>query len=242
MSLSPAQRHNQRIAMEQKLKQSLAVGTTESMHLLIKALETDVEQVRSLPLIADRVEHKRNVLLPKWVPTVEAYLVSGQVYANPVLAWCVIWLFDVSDLDKALDWADVAIAQQQATPERLRSNFPTFVADTMLAWAHESAGRGESIEPYFTRTFENVATKWRLHEQVTAKWYKFAGLQLLRGDDGQTSAASVDDIDTLKKADELLAIAEQHYSKAGVSTQRQTIAARIRRLEKEAKDGNSNQA
>jgi hypothetical protein len=32
MSLSPAQRHNQRIAMEQKLKQSLAVGTTESMH------------------------------------------------------------------------------------------------------------------------------------------------------------------------------------------------------------------
>ncbi|STQ13061.1 phage terminase subunit [Enterobacter cloacae] len=104
MSLSPAQRHNQRIAMEQKLKQSLAVGTTESMHLLIKALETDVEQVRSLPLIADRIEHKRNVLLPKWVPTVEAYLASGQVYANPVLAWCVIWLFDVGDLDKALEW------------------------------------------------------------------------------------------------------------------------------------------
>jgi hypothetical protein len=36
-----------------------------------------VEQVRSLPLIADR-EHKRNVLLPKWVPTVEAYLASGR--------------------------------------------------------------------------------------------------------------------------------------------------------------------
>lgn len=49
------------------------------MHLLIKALETDVEQVRSLPLIADRVEHKRNVLLPKWLPTVEAYLASGGV-------------------------------------------------------------------------------------------------------------------------------------------------------------------
>ncbi|HBL4908877.1 TPA: terminase [Enterobacter hormaechei] len=230
MSLSPAQRHNQRIAMEQKLKQSLAVGTTESMHLLIKALETDVEQVRSLPLIADRVEHKRNVLLPKWVPTVEAYLASGQVYANPVLAWCVIWLFDVSDLDKALEWADIAIAQQQATPERLRSNFPTFVADTMLAWAEESAGRGESIEPYFSRTFENVATRWRLHEQVTAKWYKFAGLQLLRGEDGQKTAAGVDDVETLQKADQLLASAEQYYSKIGVKTQRQTIAARIRKL------------
>lgn len=231
MALSPAQRHSQRIAMEQKLKRSQALGTTESMHLLIRELETDVEYVRSLPLIADRVNYKRDALLPKWVPTVEAYLASGQVYANPVFAWCVIWLFDVGDLDKALDWADIAISQKQATPDRLRSNFPTFVADTMLAWAQETAGRGESVEPYFTRTFERVANTWRLHEQVTAKWFKFAGLELLRNDDGQKTAAGVDDIETLKKADQLLAIAEKHYLKIGVKTTRQTIAARIRRLE-----------
>lgn len=46
MALSPAQRHSQRIAMEQKLKRSQALETTESMHLLIKALETDVEHAR----------------------------------------------------------------------------------------------------------------------------------------------------------------------------------------------------
>lgn len=158
MALSPAQRHSQRIAMEQKLKRSQALETTESMHLLIKALETDVEHARNLPTIADRVEFKRDVLLPRWTPTVEAYLESGQVYANPVFAWCVIWLFDVGDLDKALDWADIAISQQQATPDRLRSNFPTFVADTMLARAQETSGRGESVEPYFSRTFDRVAS------------------------------------------------------------------------------------
>ncbi len=43
MALSPAQRHSQRIAMEQKLKRSQALETTESMHLLVRALETDVE-------------------------------------------------------------------------------------------------------------------------------------------------------------------------------------------------------
>ncbi|ALD78117.1 Phage terminase, endonuclease subunit [Citrobacter portucalensis] len=145
MALSPAQRHSQRIAMEQKLKRSQALETTESMHLLIKALETDVEHARNLPTIADRVEFKRDVLLPRWTPTVEAYLESGQVYANPVFAWCVIWLFDVGDLDKALDWADIAISQQQATPDRLRSNFPTFVADTMLAWAQETSGAGKVL-------------------------------------------------------------------------------------------------
>ena len=62
MALSPAQRHSQRIAMEQKLKRSQALETTESMHLLVRALETDVEYIRSLPTIADRVEYKRNVL------------------------------------------------------------------------------------------------------------------------------------------------------------------------------------
>lgn len=160
----------------------------------------------------------------------EAYLESGQVYANPVFAWCVIWLFDVGDLDKALDWADIAISQQQATPDRLRSNFPTFVADSMLAWAQETSGRGESVEPYFSRTFERVASTWRLHEQVTAKWFKFAGLRLLRSEDGQTTAASVDDIETLEKADQLLATAEKYYLKISVKTARQTIAARIRKL------------
>ncbi|WP_394159907.1 phage terminase small subunit [Salmonella enterica] len=106
MALSPAQRHSQRIAMEQKLKRSQALETTESMHLLVKALETDVGHVRSLPTIADRIEFKRDVLLPRWVPIVEAYLESKQVYANPVFAWCVIWLFDVGELDQALEWAD----------------------------------------------------------------------------------------------------------------------------------------
>ncbi len=114
MALSPAQRHSQRIAMEQKLKRSRALDTTESMHMLIRALETDVEHVRSLPTIADRVEYKRDVLLPRWVPTVEAYLESGGVCKSG-FARCVIWLFDVGDLDKALDWTDIAISQQQAT-------------------------------------------------------------------------------------------------------------------------------
>ncbi len=77
MALSPAQRHSQRIAMEQKLKRSQALETTESMHLLIRALEKDVEHVRSLPTIADRVEYKRDVLLPRWVPTVEGKMLRN---------------------------------------------------------------------------------------------------------------------------------------------------------------------
>ncbi|ELY3760626.1 terminase [Cronobacter universalis] len=232
MALSPAQRHSQRIAMEQQLLRREAVERAESLHLQIQALNNDVAHVRGLPTIADREAYKRDVLLPKWVPTVESYLSGGQVYANPVFAWCVVWLFDAGDFEKALAWADIAIEQQQPTPEEIRSHFPAFVADTVLNWAEATAAAGESVEPYFSQTFEKVTQCWRLHEQITAKWFKFAGLMMLRDDEGQPRATALDDVETLEKADALLASAEKLYKRVGVGTMRAQIGARIRSLTK----------
>ncbi|MDG5830462.1 phage terminase small subunit [Salmonella enterica subsp. enterica serovar Newport] len=104
---------------------------------------------------------KRDVLLPRWVPTVESYLESKQVYANPVFAWCVIWLFDVGELDQALEWADIAISQQQATPVSYAANFPTFVADTMLAWRRKAPGAEKvlsRISPVRLNVWQGMAT------------------------------------------------------------------------------------
>ncbi|EPT8872314.1 phage terminase small subunit [Cronobacter dublinensis] len=232
MALSPAQRHSQRIAMEQQLLRREAVERAESLHLQIQALNNDVAHVRGLPTIADREAYKRDVLLPKWVPTVESYLSGGQVYANPVFAWCVVWLFDAGDFEKALAWADIAIEQQQPTPEEIRSHFPAFVADTVLSWAEATAAAGESVEPYFSQTFEKVTQCWRLHEQITAKWFKFAGLLMLRDDEGQPRATALDDVETLERADALLASAEKLYKRVGVGTMRAQIGARIRSLTK----------
>lgn len=231
MSLSPAQRHNQRIAMQQQQARLEEVNTTASLHLQMQEIDEDVALLRSLPTTADRVEMKRDVLLPKWLPTVESYLELGKVYANPVFAYCVIWLFDVGQYDQALDWAEIAIEQEQATPENIRSRFPAFVADQMLDWAEQASQAGEDLEPYFSRTFENVTQRWRLHEEITAKWFKFAGLLMLRDENGQARAAAVDSVETLSNADRLLAAAEAKYHKAGVGTMRKTIAARIRHLQ-----------
>ncbi|WP_031518813.1 phage terminase small subunit [Siccibacter colletis] len=233
MALSPGQRHNRRVALEQQLKAQQAADMAESLHLQIQALKTDVEMARALPTNAEREAFKRDVLIPRWQPTVDAYLASGNEYGNPVFSWFVVWLFDAGYLDKALELADVAIEQHQATPDNIRSNFPTFVADTVMAWAEDTAAMGESVEPYFSLTFEKVTQRWRLHEEITAKWYKFAGLMLLRDDNGQPRATAVDDPETLEKADALLASAERLYKKVGVTTQRAQIAARLRSLAKE---------
>lgn len=232
MGLSPAQRHNQKIAMQKQLANRQAVESLDSLHVLIQALNQDVAGLKDLPMTSDRVVHKRDVLLPKWMPTVTDYLNSGSVFVHPVFAWCVVWLFDVGELDKGLELADIAIAQHQPTPDNFRSTFPAFVADTVMAWSETTAAAGESIEPYFSRTFENVATRWRLHEEITAKWYKFAGLMLLRDDNGQPRATAVEDAETLEKAAVLLATAEKLYKRVGVGTMRNQIAARLRSLAK----------
>jgi hypothetical protein len=231
MSLSPAQRHSQRVAMQQQLARLESVNTANSLHTQVQEITADVERLRNLQMVAERVEMKRTELLPKWMPTVTSYLELGKPYANPVFAYCIIWLFDVGDYDQALDWADIAIEQGQETPGNFKTRFPAFVADQMLAWAEQASQAGEDLEPYFSRTFENVTQRWRLHEEITAKWFKFAGLLMLRDESGQARATAIDNVETLLSADRLLAAAEAKYRKVGVGTMRKTIAARIRSLQ-----------
>ncbi|WET40528.1 phage terminase small subunit [Citrobacter enshiensis] len=230
MAMSPCQRHRARVKTAQALdKREALTASPVSFHLQMLDLEKDVERLRSLTR-ADRMDMKRNVLLPRWMPTVESYLAGEIRFTNPALVYCVIWLFDTGEMGKALDWADVAISESQVTPENFKSTLPTFVADTVLEWATNEAEAGHSIEPYFSRTFENVRDKWRLHEDINAKWFKFAGLYLLRDEKGQPRATAVDDVNTLEQADALLAQAAAFNKNAGVKTMREKIRARINGL------------
>ncbi|CAI1186577.1 Phage small terminase subunit [Serratia entomophila] len=230
MAMSPCQRHRARIKAAKALDNREALTASPvSFHLQKLELEADVERLRSLPT-ADRIDMKRDELLPRWLPTVEAYLADDKRYMNLALVYCVIWLFDTGEMERALDWADIAISEGQAMPENFKSTMPAFVADTVLEWATNEAAAGHSIEPYFSRTFNNTRDKWRLHEDINAKWFKFAGLYLLRDENGAPRATAVEDVAVLEQADALLAQAEKFNKNAGVKTIRTKIAARINGL------------
>ncbi|CAI2487551.1 phage terminase small subunit [Serratia proteamaculans] len=230
MAMSPCQRHRARIKAAKALDNHEALTASPvSFHLQKLELEADVERLRSLPT-ADRIDMKRDELLPRWLPTVEAYLAGDKRYMNLALVYCVIWLFDTGEMERALDWADIAISEGQAMPENFKSTMPAFVADTVLEWATNEAAAGHSIEPYFSRTFNNIRDKWRLHEDINAKWFKFAGLYLLRDENGAPRATAVEDVAVLEQADALLAQAEKYNKNAGVKTMRTKIAARINGL------------
>ena len=231
MAMSPCQRHRARIMAAKALdNREVLTASPVSFHLQKLELEADVERLRSLPMTADRIDMKRDELLPRWLPTVEAYLAGDKRYMNPALVYCIIWLFDTGEMERALDWADIAISEGQTMPENFKSTMPAFVADTVLAWATDEAAAGHSIEPYFNRTFNNIRDKWRLHEDINAKWFKFAGLYLLRDENGAPRATAVEDVSVLEQADALLAQAEKFNKNAGVKTMRTKIAARINGL------------
>ncbi len=198
-------------------------------------LEADLKRLKAFARRADKITHKRDVLLPKWLPIVTEYLTQADkdtLHDHPIFAYCTVWLFDVGDFDQAINFAFKAIELGQPMAGSIRRKWPGFIADTVFDWAQEQAENGHSIEPYFSRVFKRVVNDWKLPEQVTAKYYKFAGLALLRSKTGEVIASHVGDIDRLQQADALLEKAASLHRHAQVKTIRNQIAMRIRALEK----------
>ncbi|EEY6614521.1 terminase, partial [Escherichia coli] len=57
--------------------------STESQHIKLLALDNDIRQLHNMELLSDKLEFKRNTLLPRWLPHAQAYLEGERVYQNP---------------------------------------------------------------------------------------------------------------------------------------------------------------
>ncbi|PKG74810.1 terminase [Shewanella sp. GutCb] len=198
------------------------------------ALEADLKRLKVFARRADKVAHKRDVLLPKWLPIVTEYLAAiekDKVDDNPIFAYCIIWLFDIDDLAQGIELGLKAIELQQPMARAIRRQWAGFISDAVFDWAEVQAENGHSIEPYFSQVFSRVINDWKLSEQITAKYYKFAGLALLRTTNGDIKPTQVGDIDRLQQADTLLEKAASLHKHAQVKTVRNKIEMRIRALE-----------
>lgn len=229
MRLSPGMRDN--LAKKGRISGVKTVVDTESLHIKLIEFEEDRKHLRSaFSTLGERIDYKRNTLIPKYKPYVERFLASGEKIENPIFTHLIIWLFDVNELKTAIAWCLKAIELDLPTPENFRRNWPTICADMVLDWAQKESEHGRSVEPYFNQVFELIETKWRIHEEIHCKWLKFAGLSLLRNEGGTPQASSVGDIDTLEKSKALLLKAHELYAKAGVKTTIEKIDQRIRAL------------
>ncbi|CDT98592.1 putative phage gene [Vibrio coralliirubri] len=221
-----------------KANRATNVAKPNSLHLLLAELETDLKVLSGFNRIDEKVNHKRDVLVPKYREAIEEYLAGDEQFDNPLFTQMVIWLFDIDDLETAIKWCDIAIERGLDTPERFKRDFATFCADEVLKWSERMASHGHAIEPFFSHVFANLVPdengekpKWAITEKLSAKWFKFAGLYLLRNEQGDVHAGSVGDTETLEKAKNFLLKAQDEHPAIGVKTMIDKIDQRIRALE-----------
>jgi hypothetical protein len=200
-----------------------------SLHLLLGEMDNDLKRLKTLTRTDDKIVLKRDELIPKYRESVEAFLKGDHLFENPLFVHMVVWMFDIESLETAIAWCDIAIEKGFNCP--FKRDFATFCADQVLAWAERMSTAGHDIEPYFTQVFNKVKDDWRINEQLTAKYFKFYGLFLLRDEHGKPLASSVGDIKQLETSLGLLQEAEKQHSKIGVTTHIDKIKQRIRALE-----------
>ncbi|WP_158144884.1 terminase endonuclease subunit [Vibrio metschnikovii] len=232
--VSPLRQQRDRI-LAQKQNQTVAIGATggslDSLHLRLIEFENDKKVLKGFVQIAEKINHKREVLIPKYKPVADQYLAAGEKYQNPIFTDLIIWLFDVGDLETAVEWLFKAIELDLPTPENFkRSSWAIVCADFVLEWAERQLANGYSVEPYFSRVFEKIEKEWKVPEVVEAKWYKFAGYGLLLNEKGEPQPSQVADAERLEQAKRFLEIAHEKHDKVGVKTKINQIEMRLNAL------------
>lgn len=206
-----------------------APSSYESLEIVLK---TDLNKIRSLPSLAQRAEYKRLQFLPKFLPLVKEYQETGERYQNDVLGYCLMYLFDVGDLEQGLQLAEFAIADGQKMPEGIVRSVAHFVADNVLEFTDKATSKGENAEPYFSETLEKLTTAWNVSEIVMAKYYKTASklLLLAREQNGQVKTAFVNEPRRLELAIYAAVIANAYNHRIGVNSQIERCFMRLNAL------------
>ena len=181
MQLNMARKRKEIAAAE--VKQKHESGNVEAIQhtaenysefeVLSVAAEGDASKVRKLAS-SERDEAREN-FLQKYMAHVTAYLNHGEVYANPVFVYVLMMLVDLGRIADVVKFGFIAVAQQQQTPDFIKRDMATFIADSVLAWAEKEYKLGKSVSPYFNQTFTKL-DEWPVPNVVKMKFNKLAGL------------------------------------------------------------------
>nr|WP_315492340.1 phage terminase small subunit [uncultured Pseudomonas sp.] len=190
---------------------SSPANARKHLKLMEAGLDEDLARLKAIQSLAGKQDLKRTELLPKYQDYIQRYLESGLVMPNRVLVQVLVWLFDTTQFDDALELADIAIEQGQLMPERFkRRDIQTFVADAVCEWAYAEYQAGRSPEPYLSNLLPRVDGEWNLTEQIPSKYHKLIGMRAMEAEQWETA------LKHLERSTEL-------YPKAGNDTRLEKV-------------------
>jgi len=196
---------------------SSPANAQKHLKLMESALAVDLERISQIDSREQRQLLKRDELLPKYLEYVQRYRDSGLNYANPVLMYVLVWLFDTVQFEQGLELATFAMEQGQKLPEGFDRNIQTFVADEVIDWAEAEHKAGRSPEPYVSNLLPLV-DEWKLFERIPARYRKLLGVLAMEREEWAVA------IDYFQQAETL-------YPEIGVKTRREACEKALRKAE-----------
>ena len=157
---------------------------SQSEHEVVEhVLQKDLDTLKKFDEIEEKIEYKKNVLIPRYLPKIEAYIESGDSYDFPLLVYMAMWLIDAESIEKGLAIASVAIDQEQSLPEYFNRDLPTFVAEEICKWAKKQYADDASASPYIDEVAAKlVDNEWEVENIVVLNSiYKLMGEYADRG-------------------------------------------------------------
>ncbi len=184
--LSPMQAHIAAVKKQQAKEVTEAahesgdIETIEStaknyseFEVLSVAAEGDASKIRKLA--SGERDEQRETFLQKYMGHVTAYLELGEVYANPVFVYVLMMLVDLGRIADVVKFGLIAVTQNQQTPDFIKRDMATFIADSVFEWAEKEYKLGKSVSPYFSQVFEKL-NEWPVPNVVKMKYSKLTGL------------------------------------------------------------------
>lgn len=138
-------------------------------------LKNTLAELSAMASLDERQAHKRGVL-PQLAPLAQAYLDSQSTAPNPLAVQVMIWLFDVNDIEPALNLAIELVRRGfNFMPDRFNRSMADFVADAVYDWANAQLAKNQPAAPYLDQLINAVESQhWALNFIVKGKLYAMA--------------------------------------------------------------------
>lgn len=135
------------------------------------AMGADLAKLSTIKDVIEKAKAKAK-MLEIYMPFVNDYFRNGDNYPNDIAVRVCIWLFDILQIEYALDLAFALIKQNQVTPPKFDRDLKTFVCDAMYDYANALLKQDQSASPYLDQVIAVMdEDNWSLAPPVQSKMY-----------------------------------------------------------------------
>lgn len=133
----------------------MAAGDDETIiqnfdqHGLVKtSFKDDFKLLKKLKTIEEKIEFKRDSLVPRYVEVALAMVEKNDVGDESLLFNVALWCLDIGDIENATKLVIFLLANDVETPHWFKTDAATFFAGEFVEWVSPKTKLGQSAQPY----------------------------------------------------------------------------------------------